>query len=403
MRVQFYAANLHHGGAVLVAATFFDQLVELRDSEVGSWMTTLNIAVSSRVLSEMAHLNALSKLRGVDVSVRDDPPRFRLRNRQPLHFDLRYSIMAPEYRGRSAHLEIAGFADGSILPARPDIQLGLGGGSRAAHALSYPLRSYKLNVLRTYDAFIVQTHDMATALKGHVGQKRVEVVPNSLSRPFVVPTDRTDHNLPPRSEGEVRLFYPARGYPHKNHRFIPDVAHAFTQEFHRPMSVVVTLRDSEFRKIFGAGMDSIINIGEVRSRALPSLYSQTDALFFPSLNETFSATPLEAAFMMRPIVAADLPFMRSAMGDIARYYKPGDPADAARTIRRATAASPKETDGEDLLLVRAQQWARTMAAPLDQARQFLTILKQLGEHPSQTKRGTSSRGSKDETQSDGFG
>jgi len=148
------------------------------------------------------------------------------------------------------------------------------------------------------------------------------------------------------------------------------------------MKVVVTLRDSEFRKIFGAGTDSVMNIGEVQSRTLPSLYEQTDALFFPSLNETFSATPIEAAFMMRPIVAADLPFMRSTTGEHAHYYKPGDAVSAAKAIRSATSALPGETDRDDSRLVEAGRWALTMAQPLDQASQFLSILKDLAEVPS---------------------
>jgi len=57
-----------------------------------------------------------------------------------------------------------------------------------------------------------------------------------------------------------------------------------------------------------------------------------DAIIFPSLLECFSATPLEAMAMKKPLFASDRKFVRDVCGDFAWYFDPEDPSDAANLI-----------------------------------------------------------------------
>jgi hypothetical protein len=228
-------------------------------------------------------------------------------------------------------------------------------------------------LLKKYDAYVVQTLDMARMLRNVIGPQPVWVVPNSLSRAFFDSDLQMPSNLPPRRPGEVRLFYPARGYPHKNHSFLPTVVAAFEDRFDIPLRIVVTLREGEFARTFGQDPHGIINIGEVDTPRCPDLYRQTDGLLFPSLNETFSASPLEAAFMRRPIIAPRLPFMVAMTEGFASYYDVDDPVDAAQAILAATTAGDSSRGSLDA----AFRWAKALPTPGEQAKVYLKILHNL--------------------------
>lgn len=372
MQVELYGANLHHGGAVPSAASFFDQIQTLWGTESTAWIDYLHLTISPRVAGEMQTLEQLQRVAGVDVEVREDRPRMFPRPPRAKVYDLRYSVRGPEYQGRQAAIEATGFADGSILRARDDIDIegrSLGDASLRTRLVA----RRKIALLKNYDAYVVQTHDMATSLSLVIGAKPVSVVPNSLSAAFLDRDLQVLSYLPARLPGEVRLFYPARGYPHKNHGFIPAVVTAFEERFKRPLRIVVTLRDEEFKRLLGRNSYGVINIGEVDTPRCPDLYRQTDGLFFPSLNETFSASPIEAAFMCRPIIAPRLSFMLAMTQGYASYYGNDDPADAARAILEASGSADSWKTSVDA----AFRWANALPTPEEQAQKYLGFLRSL--------------------------
>ncbi|MOA18610.1 Glycosyl transferases group 1 [compost metagenome] len=57
-----------------------------------------------------------------------------------------------------------------------------------------------------------------------------------------------------------------------------------------------------------------------------------DAVIFPSLLECFSATPLEAMAMQKPLFASDRGFVRDVCGDFAWYFNPLSADSAADVI-----------------------------------------------------------------------
>lgn len=371
MRVEFYAANLHQGGAVPSAALFFDQIESLWGSEATNWIQGLHIVVSPRVAKEMDSLARLGRTEGLSVEVRNDTPRVVVPRLRQATLDLRYSVRGPEYRGRQARIEVAGFADGSILPARPDIDIGVGYSSGAMGLGGRLKRRYKLALLKSYDGFIVQTNDMARSLATVVRSKPIRVVPSTVSRAFRAPAAQVAFPLPERRPGEVRLFYPARGYPHKNHRFIPRVAREYERLYGTPLAVVVTLRDDEMESALGSDTTGVMNVGEVDALQCPDLYRQTDGLFFPTLNETFSASPIEASFMCRPVIAPRLPFMLAMTEGHATYFESGDPSDAAMAVYLAT----RRDEAAEARIKSAREWAERFPDPNQQARDYLSILR----------------------------
>ena len=76
----------------------------------------------------------------------------------------------------------------------------------------------------------------------------------------------------------------------------------------------------------------LVNVGPVALADGPALYQSCDVCFLPTLLETFTATYPEAMAMGLPIVTSDVDFARDICQSAAVYFRPRDPADAARTI-----------------------------------------------------------------------
>lgn len=97
---------------------------------------------------------------------------------------------------------------------------------------------------------------------------------------------------------------------------------------------LLTLRKEDFDKLFpDPEIRSMLhNLGPIDPFLTPAAYNQADALFFPSLLETFSANYPEAMKMERPILTSDLPFARAVCDKAALYFDPYDPADIVEKI-----------------------------------------------------------------------
>lgn len=325
MRAQIYAGNLHTGGAIVGAAALLDELPSLHDAHELDWLEQLTVVASTAVARNAMRLGALEDLPRTVLLVRDDRPRLAAlwARAGAEQFDVRFSFRGPEYVGRQANRELVGFADRSMFEdADP------GGASVRARSAN----AVKRALLRRYDEFVVQTDLMRRIVLNHVGNKPVTVIPNSPSPVFGRDAEWTTTPLPLRTPGRIRLFYPARAYPHKNHVLIAPMVHQLRAGWGLEAEVVTTLHPAEFEALPQEVRLCCVNVGEVPVTALPNLYLETDGVFFPSLNETSSATPLEGQLMRRPVFASDLPFIRSPAGSAPFYFTANDPVDAARVV-----------------------------------------------------------------------
>ena len=80
--------------------------------------------------------------------------------------------------------------------------------------------------------------------------------------------------------------------------------------------------------------NKIINLGKIVQKGCPSVYKQCDALFAPTLLETFSAAYPEAMKMRKPILTSKYSFAKDLCGDAALYFDPLDPKDIAQKIKQ---------------------------------------------------------------------
>ncbi len=289
--------------------------------------------------------------------------------------DIRFAIFGPEYSWRHARVNVAGFADGSLIPTDRFATADQLNASPFAWSGVQDVKPFlKRQVLtRRYDAYIVQTPEMANALKRVVGRKPTFVVPNVVGNIFSHPDQWTAVHLPDRDPGELRLFYPANGYPHKNHRFLPELCQIFTANFHRRLRIITTLTEPECEELFPSKPKSIINVGRVPASQCAYLHSTSDGMVFPSLNETFSSAPIEALQIGKPVFAFDFPFNRNTLGPNCYYCKPQDAKAFSAVLARVLLG---DTHHESQILA-GRKWVRDIGTGTSQARSYFEILRQL--------------------------
>ena len=356
-----------------MAANFIENVPAVWDSTATAWITNLEILVSPRVAEEIDDLDLIRGLDRVDIVVNSSRLDLGglLWSRQD--FDVRFTIFGPEYLGRKAAHEVVGFADGTIVRACNSPELS----TAKERILRLPLRSRirsgvkRMLLARNYDTYVVQTQEMADSLSSLVPGRPVHVVPNVVSNVFMDSTRWSYVPLPERQPQEIRLFYPARGYAHKNHSYMPLVSRAFEENFGIPLTFVTTLRSEEMQRIFPDPEQCIINVGEISRGQCAYLYEMTDALFFPSRNETFSSSPIEAMTIGKPVMALDLPFMNEMLGSNCWYV----PAKNAQLAAEVVWSVFNDQNSLSERTMQSQIWVQRFNSGSEQAFRYFSIMR----------------------------
>lgn len=128
----------------------------------------------------------------------------------------------------------------------------------------------------------------------------------------------------------LTLFYPAAGYPHKNHKLISELSRS--DELCEDIKEMITTLDDEEQKKYCFQHPKVNNIGRLSPQSCIEYYSKIDALFFPSLAESYGLPLVEAMASGIPIICSDLPYARWLCGDNAVYFDPQDVKSASRAI-----------------------------------------------------------------------
>jgi glycosyltransferase involved in cell wall biosynthesis len=148
-----------------------------------------------------------------------------------------------------------------------------------------------------------------------------------------VDTDRFTPQTGPRDDV---VFYPARGWPHKNHLRLVEAV-ALLRETRPGLRLVLTGGGLE---TFGLLPDWVDVRGLVPPEELVGLYATAGCLAFPSLFEGFGLPPLEAMASGCPVAASDAGSIPEVCGDAAILFDPLDVNAMSAAIDRALDAPP---------------------------------------------------------------
>ncbi len=213
----------------------------------------------------------------------------------------------------------------------------------------YLIRILKVFLIKKYirrtKAVIAQTATIKKRLEEYCNLDNITVIPNAVPLEVLGGTEWRDFSLP---GNKFKMLYPASYGPHKNMDILISLSRKI-REKNLPYVIVMTINAA--RK--GAGLnfleqvkkeklDSIIlNVEYVNIKHVASLYKQSDALFMPSLIESYGLPYVEAMQHRKIIFTSDIDFARDACGDAAYYFDPMDVDSMLNTVDSAL----KDKDG----------------------------------------------------------
>lgn len=180
------------------------------------------------------------------------------------------------------------------------------------------------------NSYVVQTGVMANNL--------IASYPNLESRIYIVPQPvpawLSEISIISNSVQSqcFKLIFPAANYPHKNHDLVRRMALLYQGSHSIELSLTIT--EAEFHCEFGR--EWIKCIGRLNEDAMVKAYKKTDAVFFPSLQESYGLPLLEAMSMGLIVICSDLPYARWLCGDEAIYFNPISADSAWQAITRAS-------------------------------------------------------------------
>jgi glycosyltransferase involved in cell wall biosynthesis len=238
----------------------------------------------------------------VRASVRSGGITRRFADLDVLHFPL--SVMIPPVESRPATTTIL------------DVQHELLPQFFSRAELAYRRRVYGWSARRSRIVITISQHAAQTLVE------RLEL-PENRVRPIHLGIDHDVFRPGEEARGEF-LLYPARGWPHKNHRRLFE-AFAELRRRHPGLELVLTAYD-------GPVPEGVRSLGRVRRDELVELYRTAAALVFPSLYEGFGQPPLEAMACGCPAACSNVASLPEVVGDAARLFDPTSTEDLVAAV-----------------------------------------------------------------------
>ena len=324
----FNASNLHVGGGVQVATSVIGEwIAQARDLPHG-----LQFWVSSRVDESLKDAGyEVAELPGYRVvDVHGYASIFSRDILGVREFERVFTLFGPLYALRSPKYSIVGFAQAWIV--YPDNEV-----AGRTPFISRVLGRVKFLLQRAFfrraDLLVVELDHVANALVGNgvATYDRIRIVRNCLGSIYSQP-DRWRPLRRISSLAQVKIGFVGRNYSHKNTEMFPRLAQCLRSSYGLTVEFYVTFTDKEWAAVSVDFRKNVRNVGQLSVAQCPAFYDAMDGVIFPSLLECFSAAPLEALAMRKPLFASDRQFNRDICGDYAFYFDPLDVQDAAAKI-----------------------------------------------------------------------
>ena len=351
-------SNIRAGGAKQVAISF---LLELKYKDIEKY----NIIVSKEIYFELKSLNyEFIKLLKIYNSSIFKIFSFSLMP-EIRSVNLIFTLFGPFY-GFTKAKTITGFAQGWIL---------------YPHNLVYnqitSFEKYKLKLkffiqllfFRNDNLLISETTVSKEVLKNELNFKNIEVVNNSLNTIYNKYKPQIKKN-----NLSIKIGVIGRNYPHKNLQILPEILKILKDNYALKVSFYVTLTDIEFNTMESNFKKNIKNLGPLNIIECPNFYKKMDLIFFPSLLEIFSATPLESLYMKKPFICCDLPFNKGFLEKFAFYIKPNDISDSSRVISEVIELYRSNDPLLKNILNLGSEYVKQNFKPSNRAKAYLEII-----------------------------
>ena len=370
MKIIINTTNLRWGGGIQSASSLLNEW-NLNDYLNHEFYVFLSPAVQKELAEVSFHSNFhFFNFNGSPASLKH---RKQINEKldlleQEIAPDIVYTIFGPAYwQPKNFHVE--GFALGWITNPESIAYRKLPLLNRFKKKLE---NRYKiLHLKREADHYIVETNDVKEKLSKvlKISREKITVIGNTYNTFFDNP-EFPHLALPPKKDGVFRMITISHFYVHKNLDILQKVIPILNKS-NLKFEFVLTIDDNNFRKHFSEFKEYIINVGPVDSKYCPSLYQQSDALFLPTLLESFTASYPEAIRMGLPILTSNYSFAREICQDAALYFDPLNPNDIAQKIILLASDSKIKDD----LVRRGKRILKAFETPESRAKKTLALLE----------------------------
>lgn len=362
------ASNLHAGGGIQVAISFLYEIAAMKNKD----LTYIHVITSSEVDSGLSRLNANTSAFGYYevIDAHGLKAFFSKLNNQIKSYDMVFTVFGPNYFRVKAKKEIVGFAQLWILDFNNPISAKMSFLNRNILRAKFFIQW--LFFLRA-DHYVVELEHVKKGLVENKGvdEQKISVVYNTVSSLYLDESKWKPIDIGKGAE-DISLGIVTRDYPHKNIGILPAVAQILEARHNLKVHFYTTLNELEWSARDDLFKRYVSTVGSLSPDQCPSFYEQIDGVVFPSLLECFSATPLEAMVMNKPLFASDRGFVRDVCGDHATYFDPLDADDIALNIANYFKADLERSEQ----LQQARDHALGFSSAKGRAEQYLEIIQQ---------------------------
>lgn len=320
-----FSGNIHTGGGLQVTVSFIQELVKYNPKE----LLSTDLWISSTVENELNRLSvdcsAFHQIKVVDF--------YGLSKPKGIQFDREYNccfvVFGPIYYSLNAKKYIVGFAQAWIAYTKNDAYRKLSFIEMLKNRVKFFIQDL---LFRRYHHLLVEHQHVKEALLKKGYTMPISVVSNSYAGIFDRPELWAPIDFPEFDNNFPVVGFVGRAYPHKNLDILASVNQVLLSRYGFNVNFIFTLNDAEMAFLEFNNIPNFYTTGPILQVQCPDFYQKIDALIFPSLLECFSAAPLEAMKMQKPILASDYPFLSGICRDAATYFDANDAEDIARAI-----------------------------------------------------------------------
>ncbi len=325
MNLILNASNLHVGGGIQVACSIIEEIYENiagREFEYNILILVSNEIIKSLPTKQhecknvkIKEYNSYGPVGGLESR------RYIINTMDCFKADAIFSIFGPTYLYSLPIPHIIGFANAWLVT--PD-------------CMAYELMRFKDKVRARFKYFlykaslyyeskflITETNLMKAKINRDpiLKNKKVKVIGNCHSSLYLDPC-KWEYIDIPDVDSDFILCTISNGYIHKNLDIISDVGEFLLKEYNLKVTFITTLPHDVYNIKSEKFKKYTVNLGVVSPYQCPYIYNIADALFLPTLLETFSASYPEAMVMGKPIITSNLDFALDICGDSAFYFEP---------------------------------------------------------------------------------
>ncbi len=372
MKIIINTTNLKVGGALQVAISFIRNCIYFKEHE---FHVFLSPSINKEIEREQFPVNFIfySFANPSRFIMFDKTIRLLDQTEQLIQPDCVFSVFGPTYwKPRSKH--IMGFANGLYLyDDSPYFQM-----MKLPERIKFELKKayHRLLLKNNADFYILQTEDMKKRFAKFIDKPLDIMSVVSSKYDSIFKKEIVDLNLlPNKSKDEFWFVTISSFYPHKRLDLINDLVPLIKREAFK-IKFVLTLPDELIDMYFSDVKEYIINIGPVKLEQCPYVYSKCDALFLPTLIESFTASYPEAMVMKKPILTSNYAFAITVCQNAALYFNPYDIGDIMMQIKKIY--SDKKI--YEKLVLNGLEVVNQLPSSKERAAEYLNICKKVVEN-----------------------